>query len=229
MAWITFEQPEPTNHTPRTDDGAKGRAYPWGSGATAVREVLPGCIGCDNLTAHGSPCSRVGVERIAGERLEDDATAGQYASAETLVEIDSALWAAAFIGGANLSGNYLYNLGFGTANNVLQFETVRVTAVAGNLVSVVGRDPRRLTYGVSRVNPEWPLPDPITGSTARLQTDGIALSLPAGALFEPLEPSVLFGKLTPMVRRVIPPTGAFIAGTNAAYQLELWAGVNNLM
>jgi hypothetical protein len=160
--------------------------------------------------------------------LETDAPAGSYASAAMMSETDGALWAAAFIGGAYLQGNYLYNLGAGTANNILQRERVEVLAVAGKVVTVRGRDPRRLTYGISRVNPEWPLPDPVTGSTARLQFDEGQLSLPTGSIFEPAWPSCLYRKLNPMVTRVIPPTGAFISGDQVEYQIEVWSDMSSL-
>jgi hypothetical protein len=59
------------------------------------------------------------------------------------------------------------NLGAGTANNALQYENVEVLEGDGEWVTVKGRDPRRLTFGISLVNPEWPLPgEPfLTGET----------------------------------------------------------------
>ncbi|MBI1291212.1 hypothetical protein GC173_08195 [bacterium] len=226
MAFLSFSTPSPTNHAPRTDEGAKGQAFPW-SGATEVREVLPGCCECGNLEAHGSPCSRVGIERLSGELLEDGATPSRYASAAALVELDAALWAAAFVGGALMQGSYLYNLGSGTANNVLQRETVEVLSTSGQWLTVRGRDPRRLTFGVSRINPEWPLPDPITGTTARIQWETASIALPVGGILEPHPPSVLHGKLNPMVLQIEPPTGPLVEGDGAEYRIRVWASIDS--
>jgi len=231
MAFFTLTGTMPANALRRTDEGARGRAYPWDENATEVREVLPSCASCTLRTDHGEPCSRLGVSRLAGELPTQDIPAGRFASASYLVRLDGALWALAFIGGAIPLGNYLSNLGMGTANNVAQDVIVEVLSVDGGWITVrsrPGEDPRRLIVGVSRLNPLWPLPDPQTGSTARLQSDNNPISLPVGSSFEPLFPSVLYRKLTPMVTEIEMPTAAYDEAAAVTYRVKTWGNMANI-
>jgi hypothetical protein len=117
----------------------------------------------------------------------------------------AALWLFSYCQNGVLYGT-LYNLGMGTANNISQRVTYEISAVVSpRVLRLKGPNPKRLSLGISRLNPEWPLPDPLTGEKSRIISDTAFIALPPGAMAVFEWPSVLFANMNPFVRVITPP------------------------
>ena len=183
----------------RTDPGEKGIRFPSGSNES---QITPGTVGF-----HIQP---------EEERHDRVATANRISNAR-LRRIQSAVCVSAYVAhGMPIGG--LYNAGSG-ANNPTEEFTVEVVSVNGNEMTVKGSNPKRLTVGISTINPEWPAPD-----TPRLITQQVETCLPLPAMVEFLSPSVLAHKLRPWVRAVQPP--ASDDPDDVEYVLELSCSVS---
>jgi hypothetical protein len=91
-------------------------------------------------------------------------------------------------------------------DNASQSWTMEIMATGSGWIDIKGENPKQLAAGASRKNPDWPLPDPETGTTARLVwITARGIMIPCGASVEFLRPSVLHGKAKPLATRIGPP------------------------
>lgn len=85
-------------------------------------------------------------------------------------------------------------------DNASQRIGFRVVSASSSEVRLFGPNPRKWLFGRTRLNPSWPLPDPQTGQTSRIISQGVELAAPPCAVaFEPLPPSCLAGKVRVLV------------------------------
>jgi hypothetical protein len=175
------------------------------TGVTPVIVPPPGCVGCPLEEAHGVAAAlsiAPGVDPPGGRYgLINSA---ERPDVEALHRLQSAIWLRDHIARGLVGDDTLYNIGEGGANASTAW-TYEVLGGGPGFLDLRGPNPRMLTSGTSRLNPEWPLPDPIEGTLGRLVWKTRTLSMPAGAVVSFAWPSALHGKVHPIITRVLPP------------------------
>jgi hypothetical protein len=229
------------NVPPRTQEGCKGVVFPSISGAQEVPLLLSGCKSCSKKTDHGLPCHDIGANIPYGVKRHQNIPSNQYASANYLMELQSKLYLYNYIVNG-IPRDTLYNLGFGTANNISNQLTYKILSVSGNRMSLRGRDPRIIKSPLSLTNTNWPdaAPDtmrPLDMSDAqwdiakfgRLISSGIFSALPVGAAVAINIPSILYDKVEPFITKIIPPTFPVTDPDQADFDIELSADIGLAM
>lgn len=203
MAFIPDLTADRENSPARTTDGLRWSCLP----DTGLDELVERPAECfdgatlvhdDVMTRHGIavPFGEDPDERVPGtERIDADNVRALFAALNILAHIHHPI----------LYGT-IHNAGDG-ADNYYQELTAEIVSVSGSTLTVagVGWNPKRIQMGRSRLNPAWPLPDPVTGSGARIiyETEAFALMVLSEVQF--LLPSVLAGKLRPFVKSITMP------------------------
>jgi hypothetical protein len=168
-------------------------------GASEVINHPAGCEGCSKIASHNI-AETVGftlpVNRHRYEVIPDI----NRQSVAIMSKIEAAIWLYSYILNGYIGGDILFNAG--AANNGSQTFRYKVIAGGEGFLTVEGTNPRRLQATVFRVNPNWPFPDPITGSTARLIPDQAGgTMIPCAASVE-FVGSCLAGKAKPVATMI---------------------------
>lgn len=205
----------------RASPGMGSIAFP----ATGLVEAplrLPGCSGCSKRVAH-NPCSGIGIQIPHGEHRYQRVPLVQRPDVATLNRLQTALFALGYIAWGYIGNDILFNSS--AANNGSQTLGCELLGSSGNVLTLRADNPKALTLGVSRENPDYPLPDPETGATTPFVFLDLTQVLPVGAAVEFDHPSILAGKLSPMITKVNPPVSNDLTGVT--FTVEVWADCSN--
>ena len=185
----------------RGDAGARMWCCPSYIAATPQNQIAGGCGGCVNRTAHNVTVDilvevPLGTDRYAMIPIE------QRQDAEGFHRAGANLFLRSIVEWGYIGNEVVYNAGE-AGDNASQFWVFEVVGGGVGYLSVKGRNPKALSTQGSRLNPEWPLPDPVTGTLGRLVwTSVVGVMVPCAAMVEFLAPSVLAGNATPIVTAV---------------------------
>lgn len=186
----------------RSAEAGRGSlAFP-ATGLTEHSFRLAGCSGCVKASLHDA-CLAIGVQPSVGFSRYGYVPEANKPTVADLNKIQSALAIAYYSFQGYVGPEVRWNAG--GANNGSQSETYEIVSASGTTLTLRGRNPKRMQVGSSRLNPVWPFPDPVTGSTARLIGDAVFHSLPVGAAVEFAFPSVLNEKVSPFIVSINPP------------------------
>jgi hypothetical protein len=203
------------NITPSVADGSKGVVFP--SSSNTVENIpLPSCRGCALLGTHNSPCVQKGMKMVFGNSRNTGMPETNLISVDCINKFQSALWLMGYVNSGVPYQNYLYNLGFGTANNISQQTAFQIIAANGSTLTLRGPNPKRIFSPISYVNTNFPFEAPrefiplLGWSEAQYQANkynrilngGFAHSLPLGSLIYFQYPSVLFQKVYPYIEHI---------------------------
>lgn len=223
--------PDRTNVAPRTSEGSKGVLLPL-TGNQEIPFIQSACESCSKLVDHGKPCAQLGLRLPYGQKRHENVPETEKVDAQFLMKMQVALWNAAYTLNGVLSGT-IYNLGFGTANNVAQEIVYEIVAASGNTLTLKGRDPRLIKSPLSLENPNFPgsapnemKPDDVTTEQwntmkwGRLIPSGVFHSLYLGAAIEFQYPSILFDKTNPHIIKVNIPSGTPSDINNVTFSVQ---------
>ncbi|TXH08434.1 MAG: hypothetical protein E6R03_18220 [Hyphomicrobiaceae bacterium] len=193
----------------RDVDGSRSIAMP----VTGLSECLilhEGCRDCTKRKLHNVALA-IGVEIPLGENRYARVDGNSRATIAEVNRVQSGYFAL-----QNLSQGYVgdgtpFNAG-AAADNGSQGQAYQIVGVSNGgrrltlrTQAAGGANPKKVIVGTSRINPEWPLPDPETGEPQRIITSQVPICLPVGAQVEFQYPSVLFNKRCPVITKVYPP------------------------
>jgi hypothetical protein len=188
-----------------TAQGQRMWCCPTLSGGATMEAVRPaGCAGCSKAGDH-EIADAIYMLLPHGQHRYGVIPAKQRQDVTRLHRLQSFLWLRSFVLWGFIGNDLIYNAG-PAGDNASQAWLYEITGASGSTLTLVGQNPKYLTTGKSRVNPEWPLPDPDTGETSRLiwETEPGAM-LACAAAVEFLPPSVLAGRLNPLISRITMP------------------------
>ena len=202
--------PVPIEAVGREVDGQRMWRCPSNWNDDNIRIVRPGgCRGCTHADAHGiaewlgrelpavgSPVGRYGVVPTAARP-----------TVQMVNRVQTKLFLHSRIHHGLIGDRVLYNAGQ-AADNASQRWIYEIVGAGPGWIDLKGEHPALLPLQASRVNPEWPFADPVTGTYGRLVFMGGVTSMPAGAVVEFQAPSILAGKVFPMISRVVPPSAS---------------------
>lgn len=186
-----------------TTTGSKMWCVPaYTSGGTEAVNP-PGCSGCSKAASHAIAEQVTHAVPYNRDRYDLIPTAEKL-DVETLNRIGAALFVWHYTLFGYIGSNIAFNAG--AANNATQTWRYEIVSCGQGTLELKGRNPKLLSASAGRLNPLWPFPDPETGSTARLIYEDQVGALPLlGAAVEFRPPSVLSGKLAPMISSITPP------------------------
>lgn len=187
----------------RSDQGARMWACPSYIDATPDVVTPAGCAECPKRAAH-NVAERIIVDVPLGQDRYGMIPVAERQDALHFRRLEAALALWHYAVNGYIGNEVVFNAG--AANNASQFWTYEIVDAGSGWLDVKGANPKRLSQGVSRLNPEWPGPDPITGQTSRVVWESSVGALPpCAASVEFLYPSVLVNKARPLASRVTPP------------------------
>lgn len=197
MAFIPSLPSDKTDVPRRTDDGEKHLPIP-DCGVDEFRVTHPGCRKCAKLGTHN--LTKWINHKIPLESHRNSIVpVANEVRAQDLNKMQGGLFAA-WAAYQNYITWYPSNVG-GTANNMTQQVTYRVLSVSGSTVTLRGPNPKRLSVGNSKLNPDFVAPGL---GEPRLIADDNVIALPAGACLKMNPPSVL-SRLQPIIEKINPP------------------------
>lgn len=126
---------------------------------------------------------------------------------EFLGLVQTSIWKLGYVVNGYLGHALLYNLGLGTANNVVQdsrYEILEIDSSNSRRLRIRGADPRAIGYQVSVENPDFIAPGQ---DEPRLLTINAGARLPIGSSVRFEFPSCLHTRLNPYIEEIEPPTG----------------------
>lgn len=187
-----------------------------------------GCGGCSHRAAHNIAerllqVTPFGAPRYSLIPLEE------RQDTESMHRIGAALFLWSYTLWGYIGNSTPYNAGE-AGDNASQFQVYQITGAGEDSLTLRGRNPKSLMFGASRLNPEWPLPDPETGELGRLVwTNRPGVMPPCAASVEFVYPSCLCEGIIPLVIRVecdsdeiddVTFTLHFAPGTNLMMAME---------
>jgi hypothetical protein len=211
--------PEFSNAPALTTEGRQMWRAPTAWGANTIVKRLPECAGCARIDDHdvaewigrAMPAPGTGRYSLVTANNRPDIT--RLHRLQTLMF----LYGRTFFG---LVGDaVLYNAGQ-AADNASQRYQFRIVSGEPGKLTLRGRHPGLLGLTASRINPEWPFADPITGEYSRIIFMGGTTSLPAGCVVEYLFPSILTGRTFPIVSKIIVP-GTYSDIDDVQFEVEI--------
>lgn len=203
--------PELSGPDRRTEIGERWSTLPPADGLLPVKVPQVPCADCAKRDGHGTPCRYMGYSPVHGETTLQRIAAANRITGGQANRVMAALWAASAIHNGRPPRELLDNAGE-ASDNPTQDIQYRIMSVGSRSLVLRGPNPKRIEMGKSRLNPEWPLPDPVTGSTARVIFEGRAFALPVGGTVHFLPPSALENKRRPWITRIeMPATNAATA------------------
>jgi hypothetical protein len=193
-----------TNAPRKAEQGQRMWCVPTGLSTTV--ENPRGCAGCSQNATHNiaeSLLVNVPIDQSGGRYGMIPVTERQ--DVPNMNRIQSALFLWHYYLYGYFGAPLIFNAG-PAGDNADQAFAYEIRGVGSGYIVLYGKNPKRLVTGASRVNPEWPLPDPVTGSPARLiwESDASAMQI-AGASVEFQYPSVLYGKFNPLISSIVAP------------------------
>jgi len=190
---------ERVNIPPRTEDGIKGLVFPQNEDFEEVRLCFQGCKNCPKQEAHSSPAYDITYRNQHNGKFKHFLDNPQHRiEARTAHQIFAKLWLRHYVLYGVQKGT-LFNLGQGTASNISNQVRYEILSTSGKTMVLRGRNPWKLGFPISKLNPEWPL---VPG---RLLSEVGYIHLPLGSEVNFAPPSVLYEKLKPFITKVIPP------------------------
>jgi hypothetical protein len=173
-------------------------------GAEMVAKSPAGCVGCSKQEAHAI-ADELLMALPLGLHRYGAIPAKQRADVTRWHRLQSHLYLRSWILWGHIGNGSPYNAG-AAGDNASQTWLYEIISAGAGTMTLSGPNPKYITSGKSRVNPEWPLPDPQTGATSRLIWETEPGALPAcGAAVEFLPVSVLAGRLNPLISRITMP------------------------
>jgi hypothetical protein len=197
------------------------------SGVSPIVVNPSGCAGCQHAAAHNI------AERL-DVNLPLNPTGGRYQSiplaerqdVASMLALTGRLWLIDHVHRGLIGAEVIYNLG-PAADNGSQAWTYEIIGSGPGYLDIRGPNPKFLPVSASRLNPEWPLPDPVTGTLGRIVFSAGSYSLPAGSVVRFLYPSALADRVYPIISKVIPPTSNALDGVTFRVELGDFDATNS--
>lgn len=187
------------------------------------------CLSCPKYAGHGEPARAMGCKMLFGDQRQDLILESKRIDSDYLRDLQSYFFKLGYACNGYPGLEFVYNLGAGTANNIVQSTSYEIVSVDSNeprRLKLRGRDPRAIGFSISTTNPDWlPLP-PEQQTEPRLLSIPASNRLPVGSsvLFE--YPSCLFGRLNPYIEEVEPPSSS-LPIDHEAEDVEFWVKLSH--
>ena len=192
---------------------AQGHAFPDVGEDRSVRvPATSGCAGCSKFTAHGEPCRALASRVLFGDQRADLVHPEHRIDADYLRDLQSYFFKLGYVANGYPGLQFIYNLGIGTANNVVQHTTYEILSIDPENARRLrwrGPDPRAVGFPISVPNPDFVAPG--LGEPRLLTLPG-SNRLPVGSSVLFQFPSCLFGRLNPYIEKIEEPSGE-VGGT----------------
>jgi hypothetical protein len=192
-----------TNAPRRNDQGARMWCCPSYIGDTPKVKTHSGCSECSKKNDHNI-AEDITVVVPFGTPRYNMIPIAQRQDVISMNRIDAALFLWNYVINGYIGNDIIFNAG--AANNASQKWEYEIVSCGQGYMDIRGPNPKVLTAGISRLNPEWPLPDPITGGTSLIISEldtGILPTCVGSVEFH--YPSVLWNKAFPLITRIDPP------------------------
>jgi hypothetical protein len=160
--------------------------------------------------------NRVAAKMLYGDQRGALIDNANRIDSDYLRDLQTYIWKLGYVQNGYPGLEFIFNLGIGTANNVVQhtdYEILQVDPANSRRLQLWGPDPRAVGVAVSVPNPAWPA----EGEPRLLSLPG-SNRLPIGSSVLFSFPSCLFGRLNPYIEDIEPPGGA-VGGIKAFWVL----------
>lgn len=202
----------------RTGAGEEWSDFPNVGNDYTVKRALPPCSSCSKSATHGPPCDLIGALTIFGETRNQRVPAENRLTIQEVKRVWHALWIAGYVA-QGYPGDLAFLSGY---NSAAQIKTYEIASVSGSQLTIKGPNPKRLVYQNITLNENY-----FTGvDDNRINVTDVITSMQIGAMVTFLPPSVLAGKVAPVIKSIDFPTGD---NDTETFTVTLWESVTSAM